>query len=334
MLSRQVTHEKSGLAIKAWGQSRVHAFFANLKRKIDFQILRHQRRAATLKWLAYLLFILTLTGVVTFFKFPYGSIQSRLEASIAERWDLNLVVTDLRPTLPPKLSFDRFSVRSPHYGGVSVFHGTEGYLRPRLLPLFWGKLAATIHIEAYGGFLDGFISLKPFYDVRNYSLEASWQSMHLEEHSGLLLLLERQLSGKLSGELELVGPLNELSNASGIVTLVLTEATCPIEHPYFKMKNVEELEVTASLKLNSGEMEIENSRFQARGIKGTLSGVVQLQPRLFESVLDLAGQCQIDPALLNLSGGSNRGLVSLLDESKPLPFHIRGTVTAPRLSLF
>ena len=201
--------------------------------------------------------------------------------------------------------------------------------------MFGGNLTATIHIEAYGGFLDGVITLKPFYDVRNYSLKASWQSIHLEEHPGLLLLLERQLSGKLSGELELVGPLKELSNATGIGTLELTEASGPIEHPYFKVKNVEELEVTASLTLNSGEVEIENSRFQARGMKGTLRGAVQLQPkRLFESVLDLAGHCQIDPALLNLTGGPNSGLVSLLDKNTPLPFHIRGTVTAPRLSLF
>ena len=158
--------------------------------------------------------------------------------------------------------------------------------------------------------------------------------MHLEEHSGLVLFLKRQLSGKLSGDLELVGLLQELSNATGIVNLELTEATCPIEHSYLKIRNVEELEVTASLKLDSGEMEVENSRFQARGIKGTLGGVVQLQPRLFDSVLDLAGQCQIDPALLNLTGASNSGLVSLLDENTPLPFHIRGTVAAPRLSLF
>ncbi len=312
----------------------MHAFFANLKRRIDFQLLRHEKRAATLKWLAYLLFILTLSGVLIFFKFPYKSIQSKLEASIAERWDLNLNVKDLRPALPPKLSFTRFSIRSPDHGGVSVFHATEGYLRPRLLPLFWGKLAATIHVEAYGGFLDGGITLKPFYDVRNYSLKARWQSIHLEEHPGLLFFLERQLSGKLSGELELDGPLKELYSATGIGTLELTEATCPIEHPYFKVKNVEGLEVTASLKLNSGEVEIENSRFQARGINGTLSGIVQLQPRLFESVLDLAGQCKIDPALLNLTGGSNSGLLALLNENTPLPFHIRGTVTAPRLSIF
>jgi type II secretion system protein N len=292
------------------------------------------KRAATLRLLPYLLFVLIFTGVLVVYKFPYESLESRLEALFAERWGLKLDVADLHLTLPPKLSFNQFSLRALDYRGQPVFHATEGYLRPRILPVFWGKLAATFHAEAYGGSLSGDILLKPLDDTRTCNLRLSWQAIQLERHAGLRLLLERQISGELSGELELDGPLQELANSSVMGTLRLMKGSCPIEHPYFKVKTLDGLEVIAAIKLDRGELEVMGCRFQAQGIQGTLDGIVQLQSRLHESVLDLAGQCHIDPALLDFAPGSNRGLVALLDKNTSLPFRLRGALTAPTLSLF
>jgi type II secretion system protein N len=273
-------------------------------------------------------------GIVIFYKFPYENVQGRLEALLAERWGLGLEVSDLQPSLPPKLRFSEFSLGTLDYERLPVFHADEGYLRPRILPLFGVKLAAAIRAEAYGGSLNGCVILKPLHDVRTYNLQASWQAIQLGRHRGLQLLLERRISGKLSGELELNGPVEELANSSGIGTLRLTEGSCQIDHPYLKVKTLYELEVTAAIKLDAGALKIDHCRFQARGIKGTLDGVVHLQPRLYGSVLDIAGQCQIEANLLKLDGDSNRGLVALLDRNATVPFHLRGTLTAPKLSLF
>ena len=312
----------------------MHVSFQNLKRRIHFENLGDAKRAATLRLLFYLLFVLIFTGVLVFYKFPYESLEGRLEALLIERWGLKLDVADLRPTLPPKLRFNEFSLRALDYGGQPVFHATEGYLRPRILPVFWGKLAATFHAEAYGGSLNGDILLKPLDDARTCNLRLSWQGIQLERHPGLRLLLQRQLSGELSGELELDGPLQELANSSGMGTLRLTKGSCPIEHPYLKVKTLDGLEVSAAFKLDRGELQITGCRFQAQGIQGTLDGIVQLQSRLHESVLDLAGQCRIDPGLLDFAAGSNRGLVVILGKNTTLPFRLRGTLAAPTLSLF
>ena len=312
----------------------MHIFFRNLKQKIHFKNLLAVKRAATARWLAYLLFVLIFSGILIFYKFPYESIESRLEALIAEHWGLKLDVVDLRPSLPPKLKFIKFSLRTLGYEGQPIFQATQGYLCPRILPLFGGKLAVTIHAEAYGGFLDGDVALKSFFEVRTYNLRASWQAIQLERHPGLALFLERQISGKLSGELKLDGPIEDWANSSGIGKIRLSEGSCPIEYPHLKVKILDGLEVSAAMKLNSGRLEIDNCRFQAQGIKGNFDGIVQLNSGLYESVLDLVGQCQIDPTLLNFTAGSNKGLVALLDNNAPLPFRVRGTLGAPRLSLF
>ena len=292
------------------------------------------KRAATLKWLAYLAFVLIFAGVLICVKFPYESIESRLAELIAEHWGLKLDVADLRPTLPPKLRFGRFSLRTLGYDGLPVFCATEGYLRPRIFPLLGGKLTANIHAEAYGGCLHGEIIMKPLHALRTYSLQISWEKMRLERHPGLLQLVDRNISGELSGVLELGGPLKGLINSSGSGRLRLTDGSCPIEHPYLRVNTLDGLEVSAAVALDKGELEIDDCRFKAKGIKGRLDGKVQLQSRLFESVLDVAGQFQIDPNMLKPGTGFNSGLMSFLDNRSLLPFHLRGTVAAPTLSLF
>jgi type II secretion system protein N len=312
----------------------VQAFFKNLKRKIPFENLLDVKRAAGLRLFGYLLFVAIFAGVLIFYKFPYESLENNLAAIIAERFDLKLDVTDLRPALPPKLKFNQFSVRKLDYQGQLLFYATEGYLRPRILPLFGGKFAVAINAKAYGGSLIGDVILKPFYNVRNYRLEASWQAIQLQKHSGLRFLLERQVSGEFSGDFRLNGSLKELANSSGVGELRLTKGSFPIEYPYLKVKILEGLEVSASFKLNGGKLKINNGRFQAEGFDGTLKGIVQLQSRLYESVIDISGQSQIDPALLNFTSDSNKGLAALLERNMPLPFRLRGTLAEPKLTLF
>ncbi len=309
-------------------------FFRNLKRRIHFENLLAVKRAATVRWLAYLLFVLIFSGILIFYKFPYESVERRLEALIAAHCGLELDVADLRPSLPPKLRFSKFSLRTLGSEGQPIFHATQGYLCPRILPLFGGKLAVTIHAEAYGGSLNGDVALKSFFEVRTYNLRASWQAIELERHPGLPLILAGQISGKLSGELQLEGPIQDWANSSGVGKLRLSEGSYPIEYPYLKVKTLDGLEVSAAMKLNSGRLEIDNCWFQAQGIKGTFDGIVQLHSGLYESVLDLVGQCQIDSTLLNLTAGSNNGLAALLNNNAPLPFRVQGTLGAPRLSLF
>jgi type II secretion system protein N len=312
----------------------VHIFFRNLKQRIHFKNILAVKRAATVRWLAYLLFVLIFSGILIFYKFPYESVETRLEAFIAEHWGLKLDVADLRPSLPPRLKFSKFSLRRLGHEGQPIFYATQGYLCPRILPLFGGKFAVTIHAKAYGGSLNGDAALKSLFEVRTYNLRASWQAIQLERHSALQLLLARQLSGKLSGELKLDGSIEDWVNSSGIAKIRLSEGSCPIESPYVKVKTFDGLEVSAAMKLNSGRLEIDNCRFQAQGIRGSFDGIVQLNPRLYESVLDLAGQCQIDSTLLNFTADSNKAFVALLDNNAPLPFHVRGTLGEPKISLF
>jgi len=176
--------------------------------------------------------------------------------------------------------------------------------------------------------------LTPFYDVRNYQLRVRGQEIQLEGQSSVSTLLGRQVSGKISGDVNLKGPLGDLVNASGGGELKLEEGSCPIDSAYLRTKTLEGLEVSASIELSGGSLEITECEFKGQGFQGTVSGEVILQPRLAGSTLNLAGEGQLDGDMVNLPADKRRVAAAFLNRGKPLPFKVRGTVAEPEFRLF
>jgi hypothetical protein len=87
------------------------------------------------------------------------------------------------------------------------------------------------------------------------------------------------------------------------------------------------------MALSDGSLEITDCEFKGQGFQGTVSGKVMLQPRLSGSILNLAGEGQLDSDMINLPADKRRVAAAFLNRGKPLPFKVRGTVAQPELRL-
>jgi type II secretion system protein N len=285
-----------------------------------------------LKSSAYLLVSVLFAAVLVLYRFPYESLQHRLEGLVAARWGLRLDLDDFGPGIPLKLRFSRCSLGQREEQPMAELE--EGYLRPRLLPFFVGKIGVAIGAKAYGGFLDGNLLLKPFYDVDQYGLRLKWKEVRLEQHPILPFLLKQKISGKFSGDLQLHGSLKNPVESSGIGKLGVSNGSCPVESPYLEIDTLDDLEVNAVIKIVGAQLEINNCSFSAKGIEGTLSGGIKLRPKMSQSTLNLVGQGSVDPSLLKLQSTMQGMAVSLFKRGKPLPFKVRGTLAKPKFGLF
>lgn len=292
------------------------------------------KRVLTKKVVGYFLWGLLLAGILVVWKFPYGSLQERLDAVARARLGLRFEVTDVSPTLPPGLKLAKCTVRSTEPGSKPFLAATQVYLRFKLLPLLRGSLALTLRSQVYGGSLNGDIRLAPFYDVRQYQLRLRGQTLRLDDKNDISALLGRQLFGQISGDLELEGDFGDIVNSTGGGELQLVEGSCPIDSPYLTTKLLEGLEVSGTFALSGGILKIDHCQFEGPGFEGTLSGEIKLQPWLPSSTLNLAGKGQIDPALVNLPPDKRRVAEAFLNRGKPLPFKVRGTIEVPQLRLF
>jgi type II secretion system protein N len=292
------------------------------------------KRVVTKRALGYFLWGLVFAGVLIVWKFPYQSLQERLVAIASAQLGVKFEITDMSPSLPFGLKLAKCAVRTMEPESKPFFEANQVRLRFKVLPLLRGRLAFTLRSQAYGGTLSGDVRLTPFYDVQNYQLRVRGQEIQLEGQSSVSTLLGRQVSGKISGDINLKGPLGDLVNASGGGEFQLEEGSCPIDSAYLRTRTLEGLEVSATIALSGGSLEITECEFKGQGFQGTVSGKVMLQPRLSGSTLNLAGEGQLDADMVNLPADKRRVAAAFLNRGKPLPFKVRGTVAEPEFRLF
>jgi type II secretion system protein N len=285
-----------------------------------------------LKVTAYLLYALILGGILLVWKFPYASLERRLEAEASRALGgARVELSGVSPAFPLGLRLGRCVVRTWEAGREPVFDMTQGHVRFRILPLLRGGAGVAVQGRAYGGTLNGEGSRSR---GGSYQLKAVFQSLRLGEHPGIALLFGRRVSGTVSGELELAGPMGDMAKSTGGGKIQLREGSCPVESPYLKIKSLNEVEMSATVKLEKGTLTVGGCDFKAAGISGTLKGSVNLAAAWSQSALELAGEGQVDGTILNLEPAVAAAVQPLLQQGKAMPFHIRGTVGAPQLSIF
>lgn len=289
-------------------------------------------RGNLLRVTAYLLYALILGGILLVWKFPYSSLEKRLEAEASGALGgMRVELSGVSPAFPLGLRVSRCALRTWETGREPVFDMTQAYFRLRILPLLRGALGVTVQGRAYGGTLSGEGSRSP---GRSYQLKAALQSLRLGEYPGMAQLFGREVSGIFSGEFELAGPMGDTVKSTGGGKIQLREGSWPVESPYLKIKSLDGMELQATVKLGKGTLTVEGCDFKAAGIQGTLKGSVNLATTWSESALELAGEGQVDGSILNLEPAVAARVQPLLQQGKPIPFHIGGTVAAPQLSVF
>gem|GEM_PF-726677 len=282
---------------------------------------------------AYLLYALLLGGVLLIWKFPYQSLERRIEAVVSRHLGMKVEISDLAPTFPPGVRMSRCVVRPWDAEKEPVFEMTQGSLRFRILPLFRGTVGVVLHASAYGGALGGDLSVGLGRE-HPYQLAAILRSVRLEENQGIPQIIGRRMKGTLSGELRIGGAMGRRGGSAGGGRIEVHEGSWPVNSPYLKVKSLDEVELNATVKVAEGKLMVEGCDFKAAGIQGSLKGTVDLAPAWSESVLDLAGEGQVEGTLINFDPSITAQVQALLQQHRPLPFHLRGTLAQPEIGLF
>jgi type II secretion system protein N len=283
--------------------------------------------------IGYFFWAVVFAAILIIWRFPYQSLVDRLEAVGSSRLGLNFALTDVSFTLPSGLKVGRCTVRSED-GGEPFFEATQVHTRLKVIPLLKGSLAFTVRGRAYDGSVNGSFFLAPLHDVQRYRLRVTGEKVRLEGQPVVSELIGRPLTGVVSGEIELEGEFADMLSSAGGGTFQLVDGSCSIDSPFLREKTLKGLEVSASIVLSGGSLQVKNCQFKGQGLEGTVSGEVKLQPGLSTSILNLAGLGQVDPNLLNIPADKRRVAEAFLNQGKPLPFKVRGTVAEPRLQLF
>ena len=292
------------------------------------------KRRKILKVLAYLVCSLLLASVLVVWRFPYHTLELKLEALASEHLGVELAISDLSYSFPLGLKSPRCLIRPSAPESSPPIELTHVYLSLRVLALLKKAVSVKVGAMAYGGSLEADLVLRNPNKLRNRHVRMNWQSIQLERHPALPQLLGRRITGEISGTLQLDGSGDEIAAYNGTGKLQLVKGSSEVKSPYLKVNTVDDLQVDADIMLHGERLEIVSCQFKARGLRGSLVGVVKLRSTLSESELDLRGRGKMDATFVDPTDPTGRAAYALLKQNRLLPFHLRGTAKSPDLRLF
>jgi type II secretion system protein N len=203
-----------------------------------------------IKWIGYPLFSLTMFLLFFYLTFPYDKLKTRIEELAGASGDIELSIEDLGPSplfglsaegvllkIKPKES--RAPISSPQFGlgappaasGAAAAEPPqkkkplrlildEVVLKTSLFSLLLGKTDVSFEITALDGSLEGQYTEEK---KKGWAFELEAQHLDLSRLPELQEMVGLPFAGKVSSKVDLKVPRNQFSEASGTVSLELTD---------------------------------------------------------------------------------------------------------------
>jgi len=237
------------------------------------------------KWAA---FSLALAGllVIYFFILP-GIIKGQAVRLITQgNPDISVAMESAAPKLPAGIRLGNVVVTLK--GGKSV-EARKVDIQARLLKLLAGKLSLAVDSSLYGGRLSGAINfLNSFSSSGPFAAHFTFEDIKTGDCK--LLSFGRQLTGKLSGSIELAGKTEKALQGEGGMQLKLVDGMLPLAPNSMGLELLAFEKLEADAVLGEGILKIKRLELRDKAATGDFQGQIKIDPNSPEnSQLQLQG---------------------------------------------
>ena len=281
------------------------------------------------KWFLYALFVLVVTGLFLYMRFPERVVRQYLVRQANEIFaSYDLTISTVRPAFPPGLILQ----------GIGLQHGGQKYtilerlkIAPAYASLFSPGHTFILTAGVYSGRITSKINLSRGDKSPQVLTETTLVNIDLEKAAWLPEIIRRDISGRLSGKAvwdtaNIAKPLKaRLKIADGLIGLRV---------PVFSLKNVTFNLVEIDFTLNREQMFIKRCTLSGEQLEGNFSGSINLRTPLGESLLSLSGIFKMQPEFTQqMQKNLPAGLLSQKKAAAGYPIRFSGTLDKPGFSL-
>lgn len=238
------------------------------------------------KWAAFSLFLSGLL-VLYFFILP-GIIKRQATRLIAQgNPDISVAVESAAPRLPAGIRLGNVVVRLKNGKSVEV---RKVDIQARLLMLLGGKLSLAVDSSLYGGRLSGAVNFANFFSASG-PFAARFAFEDIKTGDCKLLSFGRQLTGKLSGALEIAGDTGKMTLADGGMQLKLVNGMLPLAPNSMGLELLAFERLQADALLGEGTLKIKRVELKDKAASGEFQGQIKIDQNTPEnSRLQLQGE--------------------------------------------
>ncbi len=271
------------------------------------------------KWIGYLVFAMFLSGVCLYLSFPAEVIREYLEGSTSRLAPaLGLKVHGVRPVLPFGLKLENADLSLKEMPEFSVFSADSFMVMPSMRSLTLRRPAFRLDCEAYGGNIQGVISLQTFSLKGPVQSEIEIIDVRLDQYPQLEKWLQGELTGTMSGTVVYVCSAGEFIDGSGEGNFSILDSSLQLAQPFLGMESIHFGRIDAQMVMEKQRISLVRFDFSGEEIEGSVSGDINLAPNLANSKLDLTVEVKEFSSMLK-----NRG---------DFRISISGTVAQPLVS--
>jgi type II secretion system protein N len=286
-------------------------------------------------WLAYILFVVVLTGGLLYYRFPAEAVLDLLKAKAGQaNPPLSLTVSRLSPSVRPGLRLEKTKIAVRETPDRVLFQADRLSIRPHLLSFISGDSAYSFDGFAYQGDISGRVAFKNEENTSNMETDVELSGIRLEDYSYLVHLLGSPFQGTLGGIVSCSGPSkNVLKEGSGEARLTIVDGMVKLREPFLTIETIEFKGMDIELILKGGKIDVSRLELKGSQMQGSLSGTIFLKDELVNSNLNLKGTIEPFAAFFESAGGTRDTVAFFKERLKkgPVSFAIRGTLKAPEI---
>ncbi|MFO7986421.1 MAG: type II secretion system protein GspN [Desulfatiglandaceae bacterium] len=284
------------------------------------------------KWAGYVLYAVVLTGWLIYNRFPAEALETYVKAKVMET-NPEMVLSTEKVDLSFPLSLKFINPHVFHKGmhQTPVFVAKGFSLTPQIGAFIRGEPAYQFHARAYGGVIKGRIWFKHRDMSGPFDAAVTLKDLNLQEHACISPLLNREVSGSLSGRIRYNGPPDLWMDGTGTADLNITSARMNLLQPLLGFQSLTFDQISTKAALKAKTMNLEHVDFDGPAVKGSLAGDISLKHDVYTSRLNLRGRIEPLKGVLDGIKDGSKGLKFLQQSLSKLKrtFVIQGTLESP-----
>ncbi len=281
------------------------------------------------KWFLYALFVGVVTGLVLYMRFPERAVRQYLESWAGKLVSpYRLKIGAVTPAFPPGLVLRKIALEQ----GQQPQYGLERLkITPAYASFFNPGRNLVLTTPAYDGRITCRVNLSQGKLATQVIAQAALVNVDLEKIAWLKKIIRRNISGRLSGQVfwdtaKTAAPVRARLQVSG--------GRVDLRVPVFSLKSFTFNLVETDLTLTRQQANIQQCLLRGEQLTGNLSGSINLQTPLGESLLSLAGVFKMQPDFAaHLQKNLPAGFLDRKEAAAGYPIRFSGTLDKPEFYL-
>jgi type II secretion system protein N len=278
-------------------------------------------------WLGFLGYGLALFAVLTFYRLPADRLLTKAVAA-ATGGKVHVSAEKVSASLWRGYRFENLTWTFQS-GGAAASERMEWLT---LSPGFLGLVRGYLPVDMEGALAKGTFQLRAgasmIRGLSNGYATLRAEGIHVEELAALTQIAQREIKGKLTGQAEFYGALNELKKISGRAGILFEDGAVDTRVETFGLRTIPFERLSLPLTVQNGVATLKGGQLVGPVLEGELEGQIRLLPNLQVSPIQITATMRPGPSL---TGGKEGGLPRSAD--KPFVIQLQGTIGKPLFTL-